>query len=437
MIDFETELRQRLDRAADGAPAGDDLLPLIERRIATGDRRSAALRIAAVALVVLGVAGAAVGLAGRDQGETTIATDPDAPTSTTAPPPPSTTPVVGWAPMSESPLAARNQFLALDMGGEVLVWGGYDLMGGDPLSDGAVYRPASDTWVPVAAGPLDHGGGPVATWTGDEAIVLVEDHDSKSPTEGEGQAAAYDPATDTWRRLADPPADLVLADAVTKVLWTGSDVVVVDGEGGGSPSAIATYDPTTDTWTRGADPDVAVPDGDAVWTGSEVVVVGRVEGPLEGPDAAPNAAVAYDPEADAWREIPWGLDGGPRDGLTVAWTGDRVFVGGGSEGLTRRADAALLDPATDDWTAVGDAPHPFDGSWRGRETWTGTEVLTLVSLDGTTSAAQLFDPATGTWRVDESPSGLLSDPELPWVGSAGRVVFPLADGRTAGVSFQP
>jgi hypothetical protein len=437
VIDFETELRPQLDRAADGAPAGDDLLALIERRIASGDRRRTALKVAAVALVVLGGVGAAVGIAGRDQGATTIATDPDTPTSTTAPPPPGTAPVVGWAPMAASPIATRNQFLALDMDGEVLVWGGYDLVSGEPLTDGAVYRTASDTWVPVAAGPLDHGGGPVAAWTGDEAIVLVEDHDSESPTDGEGQAAAYDPATDTWRRLADPPADLALGDAVTKVLWTGSDVVVIDGEGGGSASAIATYDPATDTWTDGADPDVAVPDGDAVWTGSEVVVVGRVNGPLEGPDAAPNAAAAYDPGADAWREIPWGLDGGPRDELTVAWTGDRVFVGGGYQVGAPTADAALLDPATGGWTAVPDAPHPFEGNWRGPETWTGTEVLTLTSPDGLGSTAQLFDPATGTWRVDETPSGLLSNPEAPWVPSAGRVVFPLADGTTSGVSYQP
>jgi hypothetical protein len=117
-----------------------------------------------------------------------------------------------WTIPSESPLSARQFPAVAWTGTEFIVWGG--VVGNTGLTDGALYDPATDTWRPMAE-PTDVRPGAAATWTGTRLVAVSE-----------RSAAAYDPATDTWEQLPvrdpfDPTTPF------TDVVWTGTDLLAI------------------------------------------------------------------------------------------------------------------------------------------------------------------------------------------------------------------
>ena len=87
-------------------------------------------------------------------------------------------------------------------GTEMLVWGGSDCIGcsSGAVGVGAAYDPATDRWRKLTASPLRATESPAAVWTGTEMIVLG----GSAP--GVPAAAAYEPSADTWTSLPVPPA---------------------------------------------------------------------------------------------------------------------------------------------------------------------------------------------------------------------------------------
>lgn len=397
MIDLEERVRRGLDAAATTQRVPPGFEDRVAHRIAAVRRHRVVRRGVMVAVVVaVSVAGVAA-LRPDSSTQETVASAPDRGS--------------GWQPMADAPISSRYQALSVSMGDRVLVFGGSDK---DTRLDGAVYDAAHDTWTKVPTSPFASGDA-VGAWTGREAIVVSGDRDNVV-------AAAYDPETNSWRTLAEPPLDNA-ASATNHALWTGAELVVVGvagGEGDGvSVNQVAIYDPGTDAWRKGSLPSAPLPIfGDAVWTGSEVAVVGHVNG--SGKSVGNNSFQVYDPAADRWREIPWALDG-VRSNVVVAWTGSRLFVGGGSNGPLWGAsvsdrDAALVDLATGAWDRVPDAPLGFEGNNRFGELWTGTAVLTL---DGDGARPLAFDPSTRAWHVGPaSPTGpRREEVSWAWVGS--------------------
>jgi hypothetical protein len=65
--------------------------------------------------------------------------------------------------------------------------------------------------------------------------------------------AAYDPTTDEWRRIAEPPAPL--AHPHSQAVWTGDRVVAQLGPTD-SPEVLGgyAYDPVEDTWEEYGQP---------------------------------------------------------------------------------------------------------------------------------------------------------------------------------------
>jgi hypothetical protein len=394
MNDLEQRLRRGLEAAAttqDVPPGFDDR---VLGRVAVVRRRRAAGRGALAAIVLVGAIGGVVALR------------PDPPTHTAiaeaAPGEP------GWHTMADAPIGPRFEHLSVAMGDRVLVLGGYN---GQARLDGAVYDAAHDTWTTVPSSPFRVGDA-VGAWTGTEVIVVSGERDDVV-------AAAYDPGANSWRTLAAPPLGNG-ASALNHAVWTGTELVVVgiadEGEGG-TVNQVAIYDLAADRWRTGAPPNGPLPSfGDAVWTGTEVAVVGQVG--TSGSSAGTDTLQVYDPAADHWREVPWGLDG-VRGRMTVVWTGSRLFVGGGSGGEGTFADAALVDLATGTWDRVPDAPVGFLGNDRFGELWTGTAVLTLDGVGGRPVA---FDPATRTWHVGPASPGAQPGDEGSWAWAASRVV---------------
>jgi N-acetylneuraminic acid mutarotase len=275
-----------------------------------------------------------------------------------------------WQAIDRGPLDWRAGAAVAWTGGRLLVWGGARDV---PLERaGGAYDPATDSWTPIAAGPLPPVAVMAAAWTGTELLVWRDAY----------HGAAYDPKRDAWRRL--PAAfPLPLADRAGPVVaWTGRELLVWGGcdnhtpqcdDSGGSAGLAdgAAYDPATDRWRRiAAAPLTARVRPQGVWTGRELVVWGGIpRGGAGGADAA-----AYDPAQDRWRTLP---DGplSPRSNHTMVWTGREVLVWGG-EANDRGgflADGAALDPATGSWTPLPSAP--IRGRDRHVAVWTGQELL--------------------------------------------------------------
>ena len=177
-------------------------------------------------------------------------------------------------------------------------------------NDGAAYDPAAEEWRPIEDPPLPPLAGQRSVWTGEELLVLAgDDPDPAEAGEAGGEAAAYDPASDTWRSLAENPRpqsglEPALADGVVYLVGGGTPDHGPD-EGGpaeeesdeGAPDAappFLAYVIDDDVWLERPDP----PEGSRrhhalAWTGAELLLLG---GQADG-EPAPDAR--WDPPAPA------------------------------------------------------------------------------------------------------------------------------------------
>jgi hypothetical protein len=429
MIEFEDRLRSELSVVAAQRPAATDLAARIDDRIQRRVRRARAQRVASVAVILTFALGmAAVALLGPADGGgvTSLA---DATPRTGAP---------GWTTIPDAPIAARFQHTAVNLDGEVLVFGGYRDETGAPGA--AIYDPETGRWRPAADPPGDMGSS-VAVWTG--SVVLALDAD--------GALYSYDPGRDHWAERARSPFT-TSGNAVTSVVWTGEVMLGVQRFGGGAPAVSAarpvSYDPADDTWTEYDDDTVALaPFGDAVWTGDELLSVGASPG--SGRSHPALELRAFSPEA-GWSEIPTPplVQPSARTLGYAVWTGGELVVGGGmtwsDEAVQLTADlveedreptaeearllepvaavdAAAWNPETRTWRRLPDAPVPSTGLDRYAEPWTGSEVVTWemdpADLGTLTGRLVLLDPTTGGWRISApSPVGYQQEAPATWTG---------------------
>jgi hypothetical protein len=114
---------------------------------------------------------------------------------------------------------------------------------------GEAYDPASAEWRVIPDAPLTPRHGAVVVWTGSEVIVWGGGRrGSARPRRG----AAYDPAADRWRRIATAPIGLNLATG----MWTGHEMLAFGSlldrrnRAATKTSVGAAYDPATDAWRR-------------------------------------------------------------------------------------------------------------------------------------------------------------------------------------------
>jgi N-acetylneuraminic acid mutarotase len=199
-------------------------------------------------------------------------------------------------------------------------------------------------------------------------------------------AAAFNPRTHEWRRIATPPvpgyAHSTVWTGKEMIVWGGTDQYEDEGHFGFPGSFLntgAAYDPSRDRWRLLADAPLD-PRGwhTAVWTGREMLVWGGVEEPRSDcyDCGYPSDAGAYDPRADTWREIdPGGLSG--RVEHSAVWTGRWMIVyggsapGGGQPG--GKDDGAVYDPGSDSWSRLPEAP--IRGRYRHAALWNGHAMI--------------------------------------------------------------
>ena len=247
-----------------------------------------------------------------------------------------------WRVIAPAPIRGREQFPAVWTGTEMIVWGGF--FGEDqlPTHDGAAYNPTTDTWrtLPTPlfsiATPLSVGEGANVlrmVWTGTEAVV------SGGPV-----TAAYDPLSDSWRRLAD-------RTVFGYPIWTGDSIVWNDSD------ALTRYDVAADNWTVVANPYadvVGVPDPDGYM--STFIALPKETG-------APTLILDHD--LNAIGELP-AFPGDPsRFGDTVGasakWVGEEaIFTIWAGEFPYEPEQRWSLNPTTQTWRQLAPTiPEPL------------------------------------------------------------------------------
>ena len=216
-------------------------------------------------------------------------------------------------------------------GTEWLLWG-YRYHEPDSEPAAVAYDPAGDRWRSIDRGPLSFRELPGAAWTGDEFVVFGGDAESSYDVGDppSGDAAAYDPDTDTWRELPSPPVPNLRDPSV---VWTGTEVLIWGGSFGPSnPTQGAAYDPAADSWRSLApSPLYGRNDATAVWTGDRLVVTDGTAS-YASPDSGAGSAT-YDPRSDVWKVIS-DPPGGLACNSSGVGTPFGLYLFGGSVGCT-------------------------------------------------------------------------------------------------------
>ncbi len=216
------------------------------------------------------------------------------------------------------PQAPTGEGIAVWTGHELVGWGGGCC--GDAWDGGSAYDPATKAWRTIAHTPLAPAQGALGAWTGHELLLVVSGID---PASGKpyparfARAAAYDPASDTWRRIASPPLSALQAGRTA--VWDGRDLVVL-GAGDHARSVLA-YKPETNRWRLLPLLPFPVSSAQAFWAVKRLLVWGGAES---------SRALSFDPQTIRWSVLPRPPLHG--SGQAAVWTGHRLLVWSGAHG---------------------------------------------------------------------------------------------------------
>jgi hypothetical protein len=273
------------------------------------------------------------------------------------------TPTTGqWRrlPHGPAPQMGQNNEIAIWTGTEMLIFG---------LTN-AAYNPAANTWRPIAryGGPV----GAVSVWTGHQVIVWGGGCCGGATSAG----GAYTPAANTWQPLPPSP----LSGRHTTGVWTGTEVIIAGGwrpslsggSGSGALADAAAYNPATRTWR--ILPSMPQPrwGATAVWDGTEALFLG---GTLANGHRPTAGGVAFDPGTGQWRRLPRMEFG--RSQFAAVWTGHQMLVWGGLTGRygsqTVPPHGVAYAPVTNRWSALPQAP--LRGRASPQAVWTGSQMI--------------------------------------------------------------
>jgi hypothetical protein len=329
--------------------------------------------------------------------------------------------------------------------GRVLVAGGRPTGSREDAATVDLFDPRSGTWAegPPMAHPREHA---TAVTMRDGKVLVVgglADADRRV-------AELFDPAAGTWKTVASSTAFRAASpgfalDDGRALFIGGSSYSSSDGPG-------EIYDPRADTWSRIASPHGLSVAGAAVTRlrDGRFLVLGTTSTSTGTGWVTTPAAELYDASSDTWTPVAAPRVVGEGSGAALLPDG-RVLVAGGrpshrpgapAEATAHRA-AEIFDPATGTWSPTGELNHRrADGS-----TLTALADGSVVAVGGAWSSigylaifdryvvsgsyfeatAEVYDVASGTWR---------QTPAIPHA-RAGHFAQPLADGSllvAAGVS---
>jgi hypothetical protein len=260
----------------------------------------------------------------------------------------------GWTEL-QAPPEQRDGAAVVWTGTELLYWGGFPRGADDPSvrTNGFAFDPTTRTWRTIPSAPTGLARGD-AVWTGSEALFwgeLAPEQETDVPKPDFSAVLAYNPAQQTWRALPPSPHEVPsFVKNQAAWAWTGRELIVWGGGEPDSGTAVggAALDPSTGSWRAIADAPAPMTLANAVWTGTEMVVVGAALDPGNRSTTPTAVAQAYDPPTDTWRRLP-DPPLSPQASETV-WFGDEVVA------WDYGSDSARYLPSEDRWQGLGKLP---------------------------------------------------------------------------------
>jgi N-acetylneuraminic acid mutarotase len=217
---------------------------------------------------------------------------------------------------------------------------------------------------------------------------------------------------DEWWARSAPSLEPVGAGPASPVappasrLAPGPGIEPVNGSGTAAIAALSCD--TADAWDNQSLTDL--PDSrvshTAVWTGTEMIVWGGING-----DPDTRSGARYDPATDTWSPTSTTNAPGGRTGHTAVWTGSEMIVWGGCGvgDFCYLNTGGRYNPVTDTWSSISTTNSP-EGRYLHTAVWTGSEMIVWGGwLGGTPAIANTggrYNPATDTW----SPTSLVNAP---------------------------
>ena len=338
------------------------------------------------------------------------------------------------ATRTEGAPSGRVRHSAVAAGNEMIVWGCrfIDEFRNIACDTGGRYSLGNDTWVATRVG----GQAPslrnrhTAVWTGSE-MAIWGGFDGVSY---KGDGAAYDPATASWRALAQVGSPS--ARQFHKAVWTGTRMLVW---GGGDNVGVlgdgARWEPAGNAWSSisALNAPAARANHSAVWTGTRMAVWGG-EGPGGG---MLGTGSLYELAADAWTGLPNTDAPSPRLQHQAVWTGTHMIIWGGSTATGLTNTGAQIVPGAQNWTPLSTVGAP-SARTRHAAVWTGSRMFVWGGLNGSAlSDGGLYDGNSGTWMATP-PTGAPSaryDHTAVWTGREA-IVWGGTNTPT-GASFAP
>lgn len=281
---------------------------------------------------------------------------------------------------------------------KMIVWGGRD-GAANPLNVGGIYDPETDTWVSTSIGANCPSArwGHTGIWTGDTGNPAT----SYKMIVWGGQngviylnsGAIYDPATNTWASTSLGP-NCPSARTLSGVngIWTGN-----------TGNALSSY---------------------------KMIIWGGFDGANYFNDGG-----IYNPETNSWTLTSTGANCPSQRYKNVSvWTGDtgnpatayRMIIWAGFDGVTVFNDGGIYDPLTNTWTATStDANCPIARAHGIFSVWTGTRLFVWAGFDGIQfyNTGGIYDPETNSWSATSTgvncPVARRSYINAVWTGNTG------------------